>query len=266
VLATANPVDDAQGGYVIKDWDIALQPEIASKMVSYDGQSTNASESLDLSFLLHHVPSLETVTAPTCDPLQTCKGGLLLNPDTCMCECPGRGHCPDGSTWDDASSTCVLHCAQGGTIAGYACVYQGTVETNTVGTDGTVGPAESATVTFTATNMQGCAIDYTPTGTATYSPAPKGGCSYAPTTVAMSASNTSGTMIIGLSPPTLVLDFTTLIDGTMTCNNASVQTEYGWVWAEVLNGPVAPGGPLTGQATTMAGTAVVTTTWSLTPQ
>jgi hypothetical protein len=82
----------------------------------------------------------------------------------------------------------------------------------------------------------------------------------------MSATNTPGAMIIGLSPPTLVADFGTLIDGTMTCNNVSVQTQYTSVWIEVLNAPVTPGGPLTGQATTMAGSGTVTSTWTLVPQ
>lgn len=159
----------------------------------------------------------------------------------------------------------MLSCSPGGSIGGYACVYKGTTTTTTT-IDGAAGPSESASVTFTATSIDGCAITYTPTGTATYSPAAGDGCSYSPLSVAMTPTNTTGAFEIGLSPPALVADFATYIDGTVTCGKSSVATRYGLIWMETANGPAPAGEPLVGTSTAPVGPGTQTSSWALTPQ
>jgi len=269
ILGTQNPQNEALGGYVLNGWDINLQPEIGRKMVMYESPSGGTtSSSLELNFVVRHVPSLTPPPPPpTCDLTQACEPGLVLNPDTCACQCPGKGLCPTGSTWDDTSASCILHCSPSGTIGGYACVYKGTTTTTTT-MGGMAGVGEKASVTLTATALDGCALTYTPTGTATFSPAAGDDCSYDPLSVTMTSSNTSGTFEIGLSPPTLLADYATIIDGTVTCGTAPpTPSRYGWIWMEVGNGAAPAGTPLVGSSTTNIGPgATQTSSWSLSPQ
>ena len=65
VLGTQNPQNEALGGYVLNAWDINLQPEIGTKMVTYESPSGGTtSSSLELNFVVRHVPSLTPPPPP----------------------------------------------------------------------------------------------------------------------------------------------------------------------------------------------------------
>jgi len=200
-----------------------------------------------------------------CDMAMPCAEGLVLDPMTCMCGCPGNGTCPSGSEWDESSSTCKVACVDG-KVAGLPCRYSGTTSVEGVAEGNTMGM--SANVTFEAKGFEGCSVLYEPTG-GELTFWTSGNCNrYVPATVDLSAANLHGTFVIGLSPLMLVADYSGDWQGTMYCGDPETATPAPAVglWIYVQGAPIEDARTLEGTQTLNLGPNVQTSTWHLTGQ
>jgi len=200
-----------------------------------------------------------------CDMAMPCAEGLVLDPMTCMCGCPGNGTCPSGSEWDEASSTCKIACVDA-KVAGLPCRYSGTTSVKTAAEGNT--NSMSANVTFEAKGFEGCSVLYEPTGgDLTFSTS--GNCNaFSPATVDLSAAGLHGKFVIGLSPLTLVADYVADWQGEISCGDpphATPAPAAGYL-IYVMGAPIEDARTLEGTQTLNLGPSAQTSTWHFTGQ
>lgn len=151
----------------------------------------------------------------------------------------------------------VFECIDG-KVAGLPCKYVGTSSVTDV-----TGRKFSANVTLTAKGFEGCSVAYEPSGAVTFTPSSVDKCTYTPLTVTMGGANTKGKMVIGLSPSTLVADFSTNWTVDVKCGTSPpASSPIGGIWILATGAPVVPGDPIVGSSS-LPGLA---SSWNLVPQ
>jgi hypothetical protein len=165
-------------------------------------------------------------------------------------KCPGRNHCPKGSTWSEVTAICELECPDG-TVDGFPCVLEGDVST-TLG-EGSDSLTVKAHVQLEADRFDGCALSYVVrSGTVTFVPPTTDDCTYAPISTPLTSDNAFGKMMFGLQPAMLVASFGTYWNATATCGtNDPPQThaaQIGGSWFYAAGVSVVRGDELVGSA------------------